>query len=105
MRSGEQARGRSPGRTCSCHRGPDSVALRFSLSVSPRPYSRPCCGAYCILFPPPTRCGHRQSQRGSSVRFISIFGALLAVALVLTVGALFSLLMMPFRAALAFRRA
>jgi hypothetical protein len=39
------------------------------------------------------------------MRFIGLFGALLSVALVLTVGALFSLLAAPVRAALAFRRA
>jgi hypothetical protein len=39
------------------------------------------------------------------MRFIGIFGALLSVVLVLTVGALFSLVTAPVRAALAFRRA
>ncbi|SEO80092.1 hypothetical protein SAMN04487843_1049 [Methylobacterium sp. ap11] len=39
------------------------------------------------------------------MRFIGIFGALLSVALVLTVGALCTLVAAPFRAALAFRRA
>jgi hypothetical protein len=39
------------------------------------------------------------------VRFIGLFGALLSVILVLTVGALLKLLAAPFRAALAFRRA
>lgn len=39
------------------------------------------------------------------MRFIGIFGALLSVVLVLTVGALFTLLAAPFRAALALRRA
>ncbi len=45
------------------------------------------------------------AQRGNSVRFIGIFGALLSVLLVLTVGGLLTLLAAPFRAALAFRRA
>jgi hypothetical protein len=39
------------------------------------------------------------------MRFIGIFGALLSVVLVLTVGALFTLVAAPFRAALALRRA
>ncbi len=39
------------------------------------------------------------------MRFIGIFGALLSVVIVLTVGALFTLVAAPVRAALAFRRA
>lgn len=39
------------------------------------------------------------------MRFIGIFGALVSVILVLTVGALFNLVAAPFRAAIAFRRA
>lgn len=39
------------------------------------------------------------------MRFIGIFGALLSVALVLAVGAMFNLVAAPFRAALALRRA
>ncbi len=39
------------------------------------------------------------------MRFIGIFGALLSVALVLAVGAVFTLLAAPFRAALALKRA
>lgn len=39
------------------------------------------------------------------MRFIGIFGALLSVALVLMLGAVFNLVAAPVRAALAFRRA
>lgn len=73
-----------------------------SLSVTASPHSRLLCGASC----PPTRPPMRPDidLRGG-MRFIGIFGALLSVVLVLTVGALFTLLAAPFRAALALRRA
>jgi hypothetical protein len=74
----------------------------IGLSVAPSPHSRLVSGASC----PTTRPSRPMpAQRGHSVRFIGIFGALLSVALVLTVGALLTLLAAPFRAALALRRA
>ena len=48
--------------------------------------------------PPRPRRGAKPSQRGSRVRFIGIFGALLSVALVLTVGGMCTLVAAPFRA-------